>query len=96
MTNPHSTTKNIFLSASYKTCRVFIDFDRVGSAYQTDEIPAQSHTCFGVFFSDIPTNVLKILGCCQTNRSVIISILIFAIRLNRTSIHQAYIKETIR
>jgi len=41
--------QKFFSSANYKTCRVFWAFYRVCSAYQTGEIPAQSHvrsSCF--------------------------------------------------
>jgi len=47
-------SKNIFSSASYKTCRIFWDFDWVGSAYRSGEIPTQSHMRFGVFFLGNP------------------------------------------
>jgi len=43
---------NVIIAASYKTCCIFLAFNRVGSAYWTGEIPMQSHVCFSVFFSN--------------------------------------------
>jgi len=59
--------KIFFSSADYKTCWVFWDFYRVCRAYQTGEIPAQSHVHLGVFFENprkqLDTKVLNKALC---------------------------------
>jgi len=54
--NPQPPSKQIFLSASYKTCLVLQAFDWVGRAYWTREIPTQSHVRFSDFFLKNPWN----------------------------------------
>jgi len=51
--NQHSPTKKFFSSANYKICRVFWAFDQVGSAYQTREIPVQSHVRSSCFYTNL-------------------------------------------
>ena len=92
--NPHPQAKKIFLSASYKTCCVFWDFNRVGSAYRIGKIPAQSHLRFGVFYLEIPksgrTPSVKSVSSwsdyCINNGVHYICISIIIVKLNTTAI----------
>ena len=51
---PAPPEQKIFLSADWKTCRVFWRFDQVRNPYRIGDIPAQSHVRLGVFFSENP------------------------------------------
>jgi len=60
---PSHLNQIIFSSANYKTCRVFLAFDWVCSAYWIGEIPAQSHVRSSCFFA----NGVKVFKRCSVS-----------------------------